>query len=174
MNNALKTLIFIGIWVVIAGISFSYSIQDQTFLSFFYSIFDPPIELESFSSIDELIIFLNNDNISDKIYNSNFKCGDFADALVTRAHDLGYDMKVYSMFNSELDVFTKYVESLRYVKADSGVTITTTFNYGLGVGHAICKTKINSETYLIEPQNDMVFKVRDFGYDLIYFGEVTK
>lgn len=103
-----------------------------------------------------------NDNVSDVIYASDFTCGDFAEALVGRAYNTGYDLKVYSMFDSDLDDFKRYVESLEYVRKVDGGTITTTFVYGYGSGHAVCKAEIGSDTYLIEPQRAR------------YFGEVTK
>ncbi|MCK4415507.1 MAG: hypothetical protein KAY32_18370 [Candidatus Eisenbacteria sp.] len=79
-----------------------------------------------------------------------------------------------SMFGSELGDFIRYVESLEYVRIKDGVTIITTFSYGLGGGHAICKTWIGSKIYLIEPQDDMVFEVIGNGCEIVYFGEVTK
>jgi len=135
---------------------------------------DPPVPLNPFVSVDDIIRFLDNDNVSDVVYASDFKCGDFAEALVGRAYNAGYDMEVYSMFGSELDDFTQYVESLEYVKVEDGVTTTTSFIYGLGAGHAICKTKIGSVVYLVEPQDDMVIEIIEDGYDIVYFGEVTK
>jgi hypothetical protein len=78
------------------------------------------------------------------------------------------------MFDSELDEFERYIESLEYVTEIEGGTLTTTFTYGQGSGHAICETEINSVLYLIEPQNDMVIKKIEEGYELVYFGEVTK
>jgi len=78
------------------------------------------------------------------------------------------------MFDSELDDFKRYVESLEFIQTVDGGTITTTFSYGLGSGHAVCITEIGLDTYLIEPQNDMIHRVVDSGYEIIYFGEVTK
>ncbi len=133
-----------------------------------------PEPLKPFVSVNDLIRFLDNDNVSDVVYASDFKCGDFAEALVDRARNAGYDLKVYSMFGLELDGFIRHVESLEYVKVEGGVTTTITFRYGLGVGHAICKTKIGSETYLIEPQDDQIHRIVGSGYEIVYFGEVTK
>ena len=133
-----------------------------------------PEPLKPFVSVNDLIRFLDNDNVSDVVYASDFKCGDFAEALADRAHNAVYDLKVYSMFGLELDGFIQHVESLDYVKVEDGVTTTTTFRYGLGVGHAICKTKIGSETYLIEPQDDQIHRIVGSGYEIVYFGEVTK
>jgi len=136
---------------------------------------DPkPDPLNPYESVDDLIMFLDNDNVSDVVYASDFKCGDFAEALVNRAHDAGYDLKVYSMFDSELENFIRYVETLEYVNVADGVTTITTFSYGLGAGHAVCKTEIGSVTYLIEPQDDMVVEIIEDGYGIVYFGEVTK
>jgi len=78
------------------------------------------------------------------------------------------------MFDSELDDFVRYIESREYVTEIEGGTSTTTFTYGFGSGHAICETEIDSVVYLIEPQNDMIVEVIEEGYNLVYFGEVTK
>lgn len=152
-----------GLWMSIIG---SVYVEDFS---------EPEAEpLNPFVSVDDLVRFLDNDNVSDVIYVSSFTCGDFAQALVNRAHDAGYDLRVYSMWDSELDDFKQYVESLEYVQNIEGGTLTTTFVYGFGSGHAICKTEIDSMTYVMEPQNDMVFRVIDDGYEIVYFGEVTK
>lgn len=133
-----------------------------------------PEPLKPFESVDDLIRFLDNDNVSDVVYASDFTCGDFAEALVNRAHDAGYDLNVYSMFDSELDDFKRYVETREFVTVEEGVTTITTFSYGFGSGHAVCETEIDTVVYVIEPQNDMVFEVIEDGYDIVYFGEVTK
>jgi hypothetical protein len=133
-----------------------------------------PPPLDPFPSIDELIQFLDRDNVSDVVYASDFKCGDFAEALVNRAQDAGYELKVASMWDSELDDFIQYVESLEYTTKSGTTTFTTTFSYGSGEGHALCRVIIDSSTYLIEPQNDMVFEILGTGYNVVYFGAVTK
>ena len=62
------------------------------------------------------------------------------------------------MFDLELRDFIRYVESLEYVTEIEGGTRITTFTYGSGSGHAVCKTEIGSNIYIIEPQDDMIYK----------------
>lgn len=132
----------------------------------------PP--LKEFTSVNDLIGFLDDDGISDVIYETDFTCGDFAEALVDSADYAGYRIDVYSMWDSELEKFKQYVESLEYTEKITGGTRTTTFSYGYGSGHAVCKAEIGSDTYIIEPQSDMIFRIIGSGYEIIYFGEVTK
>lgn len=140
-----------------------------------------PEPLKPFTSVDDLIRFLDDDNVSDVVYASDFVCGDFARALENRAHDAGYDLEYHSMFGWELDSFKIYVKTLRYVRVVDGVETITTFSYGTsvidpGYGHAVCKTEIGPESYLVEPQSDQVYRIvdSDWGYEIVHFGEVTK
>jgi len=133
-----------------------------------------PIERAYFESVDELIIFLDADNVSDIEWTEDFVCADFTDTLIERAVAAGYNTLLYRGMEG--------VELNRY--SDVMATVSFTSPYGRtwrslglklsGAGHAVCETTVCNLTIIIEPQNDMIFKLSNGHYTVLYKGEITK
>lgn len=130
-----------------------------------------------FESLDELIMFLDNDNVSDIPWTEDFVCADFAETLIKRARKQGYNtLSTKSMDGDELQRYSDVIVTISHsVETPEG---TTTWYYtGLelsGAGHAVCETTIGNATIVIEPQTDMIFELKDADFIVLYKGEITK
>ena len=134
----------------------------------------PPTKVY-FSSLDELALFLDNDNISDIEWVEDvFMCGDFTQNLIDRADAAGYNTLQYrSMEGNELQSYSDVMATVSYTSPYG----RTWRSLGLGLsgaGHAVCETTIGNKTVLIEPQNDMIFELSRGIFTVLYKGSITK
>jgi len=136
-----------------------------------------PIEKVYFESIEDLITFLDADNVSDIEWTVAFVCADFTDALIERAEVAGYNTLRYrGMSGDELKKYSDAIATISYtVETPRGSR--TWYYTGLalsGNGHAVCETTIENTTIIIEPQTDMIFELEDEIFIVLYKGEITK
>jgi len=130
-----------------------------------------------FKSLDELIIFLDNDNVSDIPWTEDFVCADFTETLIKRARKQGYNtLSIKTMIGDELKRYSDVIATISHsVNTPRG---TTTWYYTdldlSGAGHAICETNIGNIKIVIEPQTDMIFKLDKGEFIVLYKGEITK
>jgi len=133
-----------------------------------------PVVRVYFESVEELISFLDEDNVSDIEWTEDFVCADFTDLLIERAEASGYNTLLYrGMEGVELNNYSEVMATISYTSPYG----RTWQSLGLrlsGAGHAICETKIGSRTILIEPQSDMLFELVNEVYTVLYKGEMTK
>ena len=136
-----------------------------------------PIEKVYFDSVDELITFLDDDNVSDIEWTEDFVCADFTDALNEHAEAAGYNTLRYrGMDGDELKKYSDAVATISFtIETPQG---STTWYYSdldlSGDGHAVCETNIGNMTIIIEPQTDMIFELKDEEFIVLYKGEITK
>jgi len=136
-----------------------------------------PMERIYFESIDDLIHFLDTDNVSDIEWTEAFVCADFTDALIERAKDAGYNTLRYrGMSGDELKKYSDAIATISHtIETPRGSR--TWYYTGLalsGNGHAVCETTIENMTIIIEPQTDMIFELKDEKFIVLYKGEITK
>jgi len=159
------------------------------------------LELEDrtyFESIDDLILFFDNDYFNKIEWNESvmawdwdsskfnevtvghyngdrFEWGwDVLDALSKRAEKYGCNTLLYYVIKE--DELLAYSDALSNISYRSG---STTWSYvGLDLASVdtkiVFKTIIGNSTFVIEPQTDMIFEFKDGKYIVQYKGEITQ
>jgi len=128
-----------------------------------------------FASLDELISFLREDNLSDVEWTTDYTCVEFAKDFIQRAEMKGYYCFVrYDLWGKELDEYIDAVESIEVVKKYSWATVTRRYRIPniLGVGHAVVMTKVDGMDVIVDPQTDIILAKEDF--TVLYEGEITQ
>lgn len=133
------------------------------------------VELEyiahEFESLDELIDFLIDDDLNDVAWSPSYTCHNFVVSFIERGKAQGYyNFVYYALWDEELNEYIRAVESIEYTR---GLT-TWWYSMGMGPGHAVCKTTINGEDIIVDPQTDIVMKKHDGNFLVLYEGEITQ
>jgi len=120
--------------------------------------------LKEFTSVEEIIIFLKEDNTNEFIWSQDFTCAQFSEMLIRRAKEKGYYLRYLGLYGIDLkhyqDDYVLYMESLGYISW-----------WGPGEGHAICVTFLEGRKIVIEPQTDVILEEVNGRYVGLYRGE---
>lgn len=126
-----------------------------------------------FNSLADLKNFLIVDDLSDTEWTENYTCVEFAGDFIQRAEMKGYyRFSRYDMFDDEMSKFASAINSIKVVKTYSGGTETRWYFVGIGLGHEVCRTTVDSIDVIVDPQTDIVLSYPDFA--VLYEGEITQ
>lgn len=120
--------------------------------------------LKDFSTIEELVNFLQNDDTNEIVYSPNFVCHHFTETLIRNARDEGYRLEYLGLYGDSLQNYENdYVSYL----ASFGIIGV----WGEGEGHAVCMAYLGDKIIIIEPQSDVILYKEDGRYYGISKGE---
>jgi len=133
-----------------------------------------------FGSLDELISFLREDDLSDVEWTTDYTCHEFANDFIQRAEMKGYYcFTYYALPEDERDMYADALESIRVVKTYAWGTVvwrydvSETWRDGLRIlGHAVVRTTVDGVDVIVDPQTDIILAMKDF--TVLYEGEITQ
>ena len=180
MSRRFKNISLVVCLLLVVGLYFGYYVDSDYFADTFHeatikfellnSLLSPIVEgkeiLQDFSSTKELIQFLQSDDTNNMVYSSpDFVCHHFSETLIRHARAEGYRLEYLGIYGQSLKQYQDdYVSFL----SSSGGIIGT---WGDGEGHAVCIAYIEGETFIIEPQSDVILKLVNGNYVGAYLGD---
>jgi len=124
-----------------------------------------------FSSLNELIIYLREDDLSDVEWTVNYTCDAFAKDFIRIAESKGY--YVFTYYALQGDEMAKFASiEIIIVGWEPWKPYWQSYLNDPDAGHVVVRTTINNVDVIVDPQTDIILTHPDF--TVLYEGEITQ